>query len=130
MLHLKTRAEPLALPLSSLTDLEVSRGKKLGLTTGVIGGACVGVAIGTIYWLADRHPVPSHDIWGQEIAPEAEPAEFGTYVAIGAAAGAALGALSAVLSPERWEEVPLDRLRVSIAPQPRGALAFGVRVSL
>ena len=43
----------------------------------------------------------------------------------GALVGLGIGALS---KSERWEDVPLDRLRVSIVPLPDGRLAFGLSV--
>jgi hypothetical protein len=44
----------------------------------------------------------------------------------GAAVGLVVGAFT---KTDRWEEVPLDRLRVSIVPQRDGRFALGVSVS-
>ena len=42
--------------------------------------------------------------------------------------GAGVGAITgAFIKTDRWKEVPLDRVRVSIAPK-RDGVAFGVRV--
>jgi hypothetical protein len=46
----------------------------------------------------------------------------------GAAGGLVGLGIGALFKTERWEEVPLDQLRVSVAPQPDGRL--GVSVSL
>jgi len=55
-------------------------------------------------------------------------------VALGAAAFGVTGALvglgiGALLKSERWEEVPLDRLRVNIVPQRDGRFALGLSVA-
>jgi hypothetical protein len=38
------------------------------------------------------------------------------------------GGIGAVYKTDRWEEVPLDRLRVSIVPLRDGRLGFGLEV--
>ena len=45
--------------------------------------------------------------------------------ALGAGIGAIVGAL---IKTDRWEEVPLDRLRVSFVPQRGGRFALGLSV--
>jgi hypothetical protein len=52
-------------------------------------------------------------------------AAIGVFGGAGAIVGSVVGAL---VKSERWEEVPLDRLRVSIAPQRDGRFALGMSV--
>ena len=59
----------------------------------------------------------------------AEGAVAGAAVGIGAV-GAVVGALAgAFTKTDRWEEVPLDRLRVSFVPQRDGGFGVGLSVS-
>ena len=46
----------------------------------------------------------------------------------GFAAGAFIGALYGLTPIDRWEEVPLDRLRVSVVPQSDGRFGLGLSV--
>ena len=103
-------------PLASVTRLEVSRGRKShsleGLGLGWLVGAGVGAAV------SDCDPSSST----QDIC-EAVP------IAVGASVGLFIGTIfGALIKTERWEDVPLDRLRVSFAPQ-RDGFALGVSVS-
>ena len=48
---------------------------------------------------------------------------------VGGAIGAGLGAgIRLAVKSDRWEEAPLDRLRVSVLPQRGGGLGLGVSV--
>jgi MFS family permease len=106
------------LPLASVTRLEVSRGRKshtlIGLGIGFIGGAAIGGLVATGF-----------DEGG---------GDWGNYFLVGAAiGGAAFGAIGAgigaLVKSDRWEEVPLDQLRVSLVPQRDGRFALGLSVS-
>ena len=50
-------------------------------------------------------------------------------VGTGFAAGAFIGALYGLTPTDRWEEVPLDRLRVTLVPKLDGQFALGVSVT-
>jgi len=107
----------LSIPLAGITRLEVSRGKSLlpvvlGAVVGTAAGGAVGIAV------ANASDCPFLDPCEEDLLG---PPVFGA--AIGALAGAALGV---AFRRERWEEVPLDRLRVSIVPQRGGRLGFGM----
>jgi hypothetical protein len=103
-------------PFASVTRLEVPRGRKShvlpGLGLGYLVGAVVGAAV------SDCEPSSST----QGIC-EAVP------IALGASAGLVIGAIfGALIKTDRWEEVPLDKLRVSLVPQRDGWFALGVSV--
>lgn len=126
VLEVKSRAEPLALPLASVTKLEVSRERRskagIGATVGFIGGALAGAVI-AIASLDEECGVLSPDCDLNEDLESIAPAAV-----LGGLAGIGVGVLvGSVLKVDRWEEVPLDRLRVSIMPQRHG-LSVGVSV--
>ena len=104
---------------SNVTRLEVSRGRRskwvTGLGLGLLGGALVGAAVGPTL----NHP--------EDGLTAADWAAVG--VLLGAPTGMVLGTLiGASIKRDRWEEVPLDRLRVSFAPK-RDGFAFGMSVA-
>ncbi len=109
------------LSLASLTHLDVSQGQRshalLGAGIGLLVGAGAGVLIAS-----DCDTV------------EGPFATQGQCTAVGAAvfggAGALVGALTGALArTERWAQVPLDRLRMSLTPNPGGALQLRASLS-
>ncbi len=89
---------------------------------GAGNGFLIGGAIGFVLGLASGDDPPG---WFSFTA--------GEKAAIGAVAfgfiGAVIGSIAGAASPgDRWEEVPLDRLRVSFRPQRDGRFAFGASV--
>jgi hypothetical protein len=120
VLEVEGRAEALALPLASVTSLEVSRGRKSNILKGAGIGLLIGGAVGIVAGVA----ACSGD--GCEYAG----ATVGSLGAIGAGVGLLIGtSAGASSSGELWEPVPLDQLRVTIAPHPRGGLAIRVSVA-
>ena len=108
-----------ALPLDSVTTLEVSAGTKshagagagIGAVIGAVGGAVVGAASCT----DDPFLSPGQCAFGGGLL-------FG-------ATGALLGVLvGAGTKTERWVSVPLDRFRVSVVPQRDGGFGLGASV--
>ncbi len=115
------RPNRLAIPLASVTRLELSmpggsqagQGALNGLAIGILGGAVVAAAA-----------CPSD----QFLKASAGGCAIGGAVIVGAG-GALVGAIIGVMSTgTRWEEVPLDRLRVRVAPQRDGRFGFGASV--
>jgi len=107
------------IPRSALTRLEVSRGRSskwaTGLVLGLLGGALIGAAV----LLTIDDP------------PSGLPAK--DWAAVGAVLGAPPGmvlgtAIGASIRADRWEQVSLDRLRVSFAPQRDGRFGLGLSV--
>ncbi len=104
-----------AILLPSIARLRVVRGQKSRWVTGaVIGGVVLGAATaGAVVAFCD----PS----GR--SPNCSPTtgQFVTATAAGAVVVAAIGAgLGSLSKSDRWEDVPLDQLRVSIVPHGRG----------
>ncbi len=121
-LVLRTRVEArlTTLPVASITKLEVHRGRKAwGWWKGALIGFGVGAAAGAAV--------------GSGLDCEA----FGTQAActgLGAAVGAGSlaligGVTGALIKTDRWEEIPLDQLRVTVVPQSDGRFALTVSVA-
>ncbi|MFC1639853.1 hypothetical protein ACFL3B_03705 [Gemmatimonadota bacterium] len=108
------RGVRLAIPLTSVTRLEVDRGMRSRIGSGAALGLFSGVALGVIGGVTC-----SGWLCGGEMALIAA----GVFAVPGLAIGTLIGA-SSTTGP--WEEVPLDQLRVSFAPQRDGSLAVGV----
>ncbi len=110
-------------PIASITKLEVSRGRtklgpaKLGAIGGAIG-ALVGFVVGGI---ETDDPSGADPVFTSE-----EGALLGAVLFGGA--GVFIGAMIGEVKVERWGAIPLDRLRVSFAPQRDGRFALGVSV--
>lgn len=124
VLNVEGRAEPLTVPLASVSVLEVHRGRKsrvgrgalIGLAVGAGGGAIIGALATSDSCLFDPDPCPA--------AGAGAGALF--FVLPGTVIGAIIGALTRT---DRWETVPLDQIRVGLTPlQPHGfTVSFSVR---
>ena len=117
--------DTLHVPLQSVTRLEVSRGQKSKTGKGALIGAGVGFAAGAITGLAFCARGTS--------SCESDTDYTGLAVLIlgggGALLGAGLGAgVGSSVKVDRWEDVPLDRLRVSFVPQRDGRFRLGLSV--
>ncbi len=107
-----------ACPLASVTRLDVSRGQKSHAVVGSLVGAGAGALVG-LAMCANTEVcgiVSDNDIKGEVVA---------TSVVVGGLLGLLVGYL---IKTDRWEEVPLERLRVSLAPQRDGGFALGFSV--
>ena len=102
-------------PVASVTRLEVSRGRETHVEAGVYLGAPAG-ALATLAICQLVEP-PCGDLTV-------------TLAFIYGALGGLLGAIVGfAIETDRWEEIPLERLRVSLVPQrdSRFALGFSIR---
>jgi hypothetical protein len=120
--------EPVELAISSLTRLEVSRGRESKARTGGIVGLIGGAVAGAVICIASKCSLTSQSV---------EPLEdeglnsIALAAALGGVAGYGVGVLiGSTIKVDRWEEVPLDRLRVTLLPQRRGGVTVGLRVRL
>lgn len=110
--------------IASVTRLRVVRGQKSNWGKGaIVGGAVLGAAtLAAVIAVCDpggNPPVCS--ISGGGIL---------AVTAAGAVGGAVIGAALGLLSKsDRWEEVSLDQLRVSFAPQRDGRFSLGFNVA-
>jgi hypothetical protein len=120
VLRLDKEDAVMEVPFDSLARLEMVTGRKshtlLGMALGslVFGGAGA-LAGGSV----DCYELGG---WGDE-----------TCVLMGAGAGIVAGGIlgavtGALIKTDRWEEVPLDRLRLQVAQQPGGRLGIGASI--
>jgi hypothetical protein len=124
--RLRVQAEeqvsPLTISLTDVTRLEVSQGRKSntlkGLGFGALGGAVIGAVAGVIVEASC-----TYECWGTAATALIG---AGVFSVTGAVIGIVAGTL---IKSERWEEVPLDRLQVSIVPQRDGRFALGLSVA-
>ena len=104
-------------PLAFVTLLEVGRNRRYAGRGAVIGLALGGVGGGVLFGVACANDPFLGDATG-------------TCAVVGAVflgtGGALIGALIGAMSTgTRWEEVPLDHLRVSFVPQSDGRFSLG-----
>ncbi len=116
-------------PLASVERIEVSRGFARGNPVLILAGAAIGTAVG----VAVAVPIWSEDCDEQaQVRVSCDLNHMGAVMAIivhmsvGAIAGWLVGV--PFFKTERWKQVPLDKLRVSFAPQRDGRFAFGLSV--
>ena len=111
--------------LASVTKLEASRGRRMSADR-VVEGALVGLFAGVFFGGVIGAVAEASGGGGGGLA-EGIGMVFGA--AIGGGAGLVGGIVVGAFSKaDRWAEVPLDRLRVSFAPQ-RDGFALGLRVA-
>jgi len=131
-------------PVSSLERLRISRRVKaytgVGASLGLLAGGVAGYLAGNSF--LDEHPwnctsvsVPDTEIQGLEHSHQVctrTSGQKGTgqaiaFTVLGAAGGAALGALiGSAIKTDLWEEIPLDELRI----EPSSIASDGVSVSV
>ena len=125
------RSDQLAVPLTSITKLEVHRGQQprghtaLRAVGGLVSGAALGAAMVGGIGLFIHFTFNPFDKDLSELELEKDMLRFAV---IGGALGMIGGILGARMFVDRWEEVPLDRLRVSFGPQRDGKFGLGASV--
>ena len=135
-LRTKRQVAPLAIPFASVTEFEVTRGKKRNVGKGAVIGVIVGGLSGAIigYSTGDDPPgrfsptsgTPSY-IGDIRLTKKQQAMVLGILGSLGGLGwGALIGALK---TTDRWEKASLDRLRVGLVPQRRGGLALSTSFS-
>ncbi len=121
----------LALPLDAVTRLDVSRGRKTNTGKGAEIGFLLGGVVGAVIGYASYEEcVPQGPRSWSCIGPNfgSEGAALGGAL-LGGLGGGVVGALIGASSKtDRWQEVPLDRVRVSLGPQRDGRFGLGASV--
>jgi hypothetical protein len=116
----------IACPLDSVARLDVSTGQRrrtgrvalIGLGIGAVVGAIVAVAQGDDFGFQSGRCIAN--------CPSAGQRAVGGAFLLGIP-GLVIGTVTvALIKTDRWEEVPLDRLRVSFAPKRDGRFALGL----
>ncbi len=128
---MESNGNALALPLDSVTKLEVSQARKTNTGKGAGIGFLLGGLVGAVMGYASYEEcVPQGPRSWSCIGPN-----FGSkYAALGGAllgglGGLVVGALiGSAVKTDRWREVPLDPVRVSLGPQRDGRFGFGASV--
>ncbi|MDH3367933.1 MAG: hypothetical protein OEO20_15785 [Gemmatimonadota bacterium] len=107
-------------PLVDVTRLDVHRGhKSWGWVNGAVLGFLAGVGVGATAGALVDCGVGSSD----------DDSCVGFGIVVGAPIGLLVGTTAGLLiKTDKWEEVPLDRLRVSVVPTPNG-FAIGARLA-
>ena len=108
-------------PLDSVTRLEVSRGQKSHAMLGAVIGASAGVFGAVAYCKGGNCGLrilsgPENDLTSVLVI---------TFGVVGIIVGAKVGN---AIKTDLWEEVPLERLQVSLVPQRDGRFALGFSV--
>jgi hypothetical protein len=110
---------PVRIPLASIERLEVARGRRTTAREGAAYGGLVGAVLGG---LAVAGLAEALCDYGSDCSASAEGYLVGA--GIFGAAGAGVGALTGLaIKTDRWERLPVDRVRVGIRPAPGGASA-------
>ncbi|KPK78488.1 MAG: hypothetical protein AMS25_15105 [Gemmatimonas sp. SM23_52] len=121
VLEPEDQLEAVLVPLAAVNKLELSRSKASNVGRGALAGGLFGAGVGLVVGIA-------------ALGEEGGGLDIGVGELISGALvlggfGAAMGMLlEATAALERWETVPLDRIRVSLKPHTR--LALTVSVSL
>ncbi len=125
VLRIGEPATPLAVSLASVTRLDLYRGRRSLAGRGALIGLVVLGGFGAIagFNLCELDETQAGCGLGDHLLGSVYGgALFGL---LGIVIGAVTGAL---IKTDRWEEVPLDRLRVSFVPQRDGRFALGLSV--
>jgi hypothetical protein len=100
-----------AIPLSTLSRLETSRGMKSNAGKGALIGGGIGLVIGGGMSL----------IAGSTVDTEVTSTDYLIFTGLVTVGGAGIGALiGALIKSERWQEYPLDGLHVGLVPTSDG----------
>lgn len=110
------QSERVTLPVESIAQLEVSRGRKSHPGKGAVIGALAGAAFVGAMCLAEGGCGSKGEMISTEEA-----------VVMSSAMGAGGGALAGLfVRTERWEALPPGRIRLSVLPTPRRGLGLSV----
>ncbi len=120
-LVIQSNGDTLYVPVDRVTRLDVSRGRKTNTGTGAVIGLLVGGVVGAAIGYA------SYEEGGfGDLGPGVNVVAGGV---IGGLGGLVTGAfIGLAIQTDRWREVPLDRVRVSLGPQRDGRLGLGASV--
>ncbi len=128
-LIMESNGNALALPLNSVTKLEVSQGQKSHTVEGAIIGLLVGgVAGAAIGYASYQKCEPQGEFFSCILDFGPEQSALGGALVIGLGGGVVGALIGRSIKTDRWAEVPLDRVRVSLGPQRDGRLGIGASV--
>ena len=123
----ESNGEILTLPIDWVTKLEVSQGQQSYTVEGAIIGLLVGGVAGAFTGYVTYEECVGRGF--SCLGAFGLGFNVGVGAVIGGLGGLVLGAITGASSKtDRWQEVPLDRLRVSLGPQRDGRFDFGASV--
>ena len=116
-------ADPMVVPTSSLSGIQIHRGQKRktwqGLAIGVAGGVGLGVILGA-----------SAEVCDAEYGCPSRSENIGTGAFLGAALGLPIGVIvGSMFKGDRWEQGTLPS-RLQIAPRGRGTVSVEISLTL
>ncbi len=128
--RLESNAIPLAIPLGSVTRLDVSSGKKRNAGKGALIGLFVGGVAGAVVWAAygERELVSRRS--DEEFLFFSSTSDWFSCTIGGCAAflggvGLVVGnVLGGIIKTEKWKPVSLERMAIGITPQRHSGLAL------
>lgn len=127
VLHVGERRDRLAMPRSSVTQLEVSSGHGSRLQAGAITGVLVGALAGGLVGAANYDPPCPVDQW-YCFDPWPGRGFMGGALVGGLAGGLVGGVIGALIKVERWEPARLGPSSMYVASQGGGRFELGVAV--
>jgi hypothetical protein len=113
-LHVRTDDGPVKVPRDAIARIEVGAGRRRRTLKGMVIGAAMGGTSGGLGACCQPGGSPS----GSDVA-----AAIGAGLATGATIGAAVGYF---IKSEGWTSLPVDRVRVGIAPSGKGGVALSL----
>jgi len=116
---------------TSVTRLQQYYGRESHIAEGITFGLLLGVTVGAVYVSATYEECVPRGVDGHILSCNEHK---GDAYALGGVMGGLLGvgigaAIGSIIKTDRWEEVPLDGLRVSFTPQRNGTFALKLSVS-
>ena len=122
--QVEDRADALYVPLADVTKLEVRRGRKSNAGKGALIGLGVGAVVGVALGFAACAGESGGALCNSDTGEDTSVALAALLGAYGAVLGTGIGALIGLAArTDRWETVPLDRIRVSLTPHGLGVSA-------
>ena len=109
-------------PLASVTRLDVSIGRKSHILLGAGIGLATGALFGAVVYCREGCVIREEP---EDTGDDFTPAFAFLFGALGGAAGGIAGHF---IKTDRWTEVPLERLSVSLTPKRDGRFALGFSV--
>jgi hypothetical protein len=111
---------PVQIPIASIERLEVARGRRTTARDGALVGGFAGAVLGGLAVGGLMHALCEN---GSDCSGETAQGALvgaGLFGTAGAGAGALIGL---AIKTDRWERLPVNRVRVGILPAPAGASA-------
>ena len=114
VLQVEKITNPIRLPFSAITDIQVSRGQRRQVGGGIVMGGAIGAGVGMLLGFAAGDDDP-----GILAMSAGDKAAIGA-VLLGVAGAGIGGLVGARSSREKWEHVPLGGVAARIGLAPRG----------